>query len=391
MAGAGWRTFTIGQLLTSAQVQTFLQDQSIQVHASAAARSSALGTAVSEGMVSYRTDGKALELYANSSWTPVMQNRNQVLNSAFDIWQRGTSFSHTGPSVIYMADRWGAYRGGFASGSTTSRQASGLTGFQYSARVQRDSGNTSTATIFMTQAFETAASLPLAGQTVTLSFWAKSGANFSSSGTTLGAHVVSGTGTDQTMWAGFSGYTNVATTSPVLTSSWQRFTVTGTVGSTATQLAILFFYAPTGTAGANDWFEVTGVQLETGSVATPFVRATTTLQGELAACQRYYQRYTSVTSNAIFSGAMFISTTFYAAFVFPKMRTAPSASVSSAAAFNVFGNGTSSITSSAGLSNLSDTSAEVQCTTGAILAGGGAWARWNGTTGQYFFELSAEL
>jgi hypothetical protein len=291
MAGAGWRQFTVGQLLTSAQVQTFLQDQAVQVFASAAARTSALGTAVSEGMVSYRTDGKALELYANSAWTPVSQNRNILLNSAFDIWQRGTSFSHTGPSVIYMADRWGAYRAGFAAGSSSSRQASGLTGFQYSARIQRDSGNTSTATLFFTQALETINSLPFAGQTMTFSFYARAGANFS--GSALASNFVSGTGTDQTMWAGFTGYQNITSISSVISTSWQRFTFTGTVPTNSTQLAVLFNYAPSGTAGANDWFEVTGVKVELGAVATPFVRATTTLQGELAACQRYYTRFSA--------------------------------------------------------------------------------------------------
>jgi hypothetical protein len=68
MAGAGWRTFTAGAVLTAAQVQTYLQDQAVQVHASAAARSSALGTAVATGMVSYRTDGTAVEFYNGSAW-----------------------------------------------------------------------------------------------------------------------------------------------------------------------------------------------------------------------------------------------------------------------------------------------------------------------------------
>lgn len=69
MAGAGWRTFTSGAVLTAAQVQTFLQDQTVQVYATTAARSSALGTAVSAGMVSFITTGAQLDVYNGSSWT----------------------------------------------------------------------------------------------------------------------------------------------------------------------------------------------------------------------------------------------------------------------------------------------------------------------------------
>lgn len=68
MAGAGWRTFTAGQVLPASQVQNYLQDQVVQVYASAAARSSALGTAVATGMVSYRSDGTVVEYYNGSAW-----------------------------------------------------------------------------------------------------------------------------------------------------------------------------------------------------------------------------------------------------------------------------------------------------------------------------------
>lgn len=71
MAGAGWRSFSAGAVLSASQVQTYLQDQVVQVYASAAARSSALGTAVATGMVSYRADGTVVEFYNGSAWVGV--------------------------------------------------------------------------------------------------------------------------------------------------------------------------------------------------------------------------------------------------------------------------------------------------------------------------------
>lgn len=69
MAGLGWRQFSAGALLTAAQVQGYLQDQVVQVYATTGARGSALGTAVSAGMVSFGTTTGGLDVYNNGVWT----------------------------------------------------------------------------------------------------------------------------------------------------------------------------------------------------------------------------------------------------------------------------------------------------------------------------------
>ena len=68
MAGAGRRTFTPGEVLTASNVMNYLQDQAVMNFAGTAARGSAIGTAVAEGMVSYLADTDAVQVYDGSSW-----------------------------------------------------------------------------------------------------------------------------------------------------------------------------------------------------------------------------------------------------------------------------------------------------------------------------------
>ena len=71
MAGAGFRTFADGEVLTAALVQNYLQDQAVMVFADSTARDAAIGTAVvSEGMFTYLADTDTLEFYSGSSWVP---------------------------------------------------------------------------------------------------------------------------------------------------------------------------------------------------------------------------------------------------------------------------------------------------------------------------------
>jgi hypothetical protein len=160
--------------------------------------------------------------------------------------------------------------------------------------VQRDSGGTNTSLLILSQPIETINSIPFAGKTVTMSFYARAGANFSSATSAINASLLSGTGTDQNQQgAGYTGQLAVTSNNLTLTTTWQRYVLVGTIPATATELATTFYYTPTGTAGAADYFEITGVQLDLGTytatTAPTFRRSGGTIQGELAACQRYFQ------------------------------------------------------------------------------------------------------
>jgi len=68
MAGAGYKLFATGDVLTAAQVNTYLMQQSVMVFASSAARTSAISGILAEGMVTYLQDTNSLEYYDGSAW-----------------------------------------------------------------------------------------------------------------------------------------------------------------------------------------------------------------------------------------------------------------------------------------------------------------------------------
>ena len=221
---------------------------------------------------------------------PFVAGKNGFINGGFDIWQRGTSLAG-GAFKNYTADRWAQFRAGITVSRQLTADTTNLPFIQYCARVQRDSGTSGVNINLLMNSMATSDAIPFAGKTVTMSFYARKGANYSATSSGLQASIYSGTGTDQALIDGYTGQITVSTTTVALTTTWQRFSFTGTVGATATELSCEFAFTPTGTAGVADYYEVTGVQLEIGSQATPFARTGGNIQGELAACQRYFQRY----------------------------------------------------------------------------------------------------
>lgn len=99
MAGAGWRTFTALATLTAAQVQNYLQDQAVQVYATSGARSSALGTSVSNGMVSFLTGTESLDVYTHGAWVGL--NYSTISNSTATAY---TATSNDGNTTINFSN-----------------------------------------------------------------------------------------------------------------------------------------------------------------------------------------------------------------------------------------------------------------------------------------------
>lgn len=68
---AGWKQWAAGEEVTAPDFQNYVQDQVVQVFAGSAARGSALGTAVTEGMISYLNDTNSVEYYSGASWVAI--------------------------------------------------------------------------------------------------------------------------------------------------------------------------------------------------------------------------------------------------------------------------------------------------------------------------------
>ena len=259
--------------------------------------------------------------------SPGIAGKNAIINGGFDVWQRGTSISIGAASDGYTSDRWRLFTQ-TGQASTVSRQATSdttnLPNIQYCARVQRNSGQTGTGQMSFIQGLETVNSIPFAGKIATLSFYARAGANFSPTSSTFNFMIYTGTGTDQ-FPTSYTGGATAFVSTVNLTTTWTRYTVSGTIPTTATEIGVYAYWSATGTAGTNDYVEITGVQLELGSSATPFSRAGGTIQGELAACQRYYFR-TQTGTNEPYMGVTVAgsATTTYANVIMKQtMRTTP--------------------------------------------------------------------
>jgi hypothetical protein len=263
--------------------------------------------------------------------------KNRIINGAMAIDQRkaGASVAVSNTDSYAGIDRYSVID---YSNAATWQQltTSPPAGFQYFGCLKRNSATSGANILAITQVVESNNCFDLQSQSVTLSFWAKAGANFSAASSNITASVQTGTGTNQSAAAfrggTWTGQATTVTSTFAITTSWVKYTITGTVSATATQIGVQFQFTSVGTAGADDSLNVTGVQLEKGSTATSFdYRPYGT---ELALCQRYYRTSfpygTAPAQNAGQQGAIAIQSVSTSANtisvsiqVSPPMRTNP--------------------------------------------------------------------
>lgn len=319
--------------------------------------------------------------------------RNLVQNGGMGVQQRGTGTITCAQNAAinnaaYTADRWGcsanvAVGAGRGAASTTTPPA-GLPGV---LNIFRTSGAL-LQPVCAIQEIATADIKPVAGNVMTLSFYAKADAGLSAdNGSVINATIITGTGTDeglQTMTASpaitpaFTGVASGVTKAFTLTTSYVRYSMTGVLPSAATEAAVAICFTPTATgAGATDGFFFTGVQYENGAVTTPFELKTP--QIELAIAQRHYWQITDPAATVEIPSSCFVTaanTTVKCGVYLPQvMRVAPTTAISTATSFGIVvtaGTAGTCTTLAATASSNSTQSIGVTCTTGGTIALGSA-------------------
>jgi hypothetical protein len=312
--------------------------------------------------------------------------KNALINGAFDYWQRGTSFTLTAGGT-YTSDRWSATRQNGAGtvtrksfpvdSSTVPNSAPNFLSFNQSTAATDYAPN-------IVQNIEDVRTF--AGQTVTLSFYAKASKSIA-----LSLFVYQNNG-------GGGGQTGLSpTVIGTATTSWSRISYTFAMPSvsgltiSAGSMTQMYLQMPLSDTYTVDFSQV---QLEVGSVATSFSRAGGTLQGELAACQRYYYRQNGAGgANNAFAYQGVASATTTALIQIPlltEMRVSPTAIDQSNLGFYTYRTG-SNLAGTATLESAMPKAVIIRVTTAASLTINDAGILNQQSAGTAFLGFSAEL
>lgn len=311
--------------------------------------------------------------------TPYTGFRNKIINGSFEVWQRGTSRVYLNAGS-FRADRWTANQ--YQNAAHQQVSVTPVTGMQ--TRYALRSGSSTTAEagggarMWVNTTLESADSIPLRGQTVTLSFWVRfsSATCSSSTGTAYGnwtssINYYTSTTDASTATTGPSSSTDTTITNGSLPTTWTKYTITGTVPSNANNVGVQFGFAGLGNTASNDavWYEITQVQLERGSVATPFEQRPFGM--ELALCQRYYQVIAVGTSKNLGNNVTLTANDTRGTFFLPvAMRIAASLTVTTGFGYYRYYYDATSVDSSSIGSYSSGSETLIPYSSGAIIASG---------------------
>jgi hypothetical protein len=250
--------------------------------------------------------------------------KNKIINGNFSVWARGTTFNSYANGA-YSADRFFTLYNGSSSTRNLTQQTftpgtAPVAGYENQFFARYDQTVAGTSATFNTYGQRIEDVRTFAGQTITVSFYAKA-----ASATTFGI------GLQQNFGSGGSGsVTQEFTSAFSVTTSWARYSYTFNVasisGKTIGTSSYLWSYV-TMPLNATFTLDTWGWQLEYGSKATPFQTASGgSPQAELAMCQRYYWRgNTNATAYATYGNGYAYSATAANIFVLNpiQMRTAP--------------------------------------------------------------------
>lgn len=243
-------------------------------------------------------------------------NRNRLINGDMRINQRAASYTITTGNQ-YTIDRWLAATGPNALGAVVNvTRAPTLTpgGPAYALRLAHTSGTLSSGVVAVYQVIETINCIDLAStaattRQVTLSYKLRKGSGYT--GVTVTPYLITGTGSDEGnaggtngTWTGRQSQNAIVTqvvgttlttdlarayVSALSTSLFQTYTATFTVPIGTAEMMIYFLFDGMSAVGsATNYIDITDIQLEPGSNATPFERLP--FQMQVQACQRYYSK-----------------------------------------------------------------------------------------------------
>jgi len=240
-------------------------------------------------------------------------NKNLVINGAMQVAQRGTSFTCTNTNFITL-DRYNVYEGAAGTTYTVTQDSDAPAGFSKSLKIVNSTAVSVTGEQYggigyAVEGYDNVSTGmgTSSAKDVTLSFWVKSsltgtfGVTLRASGSSSANYVSSYTINSANTWE-YKTVTYPATSlgtwnttngigSDIVWSLGTGPTYSNTAGywnTGSNKFALTGETKINGTAGAT--FQITGVQLEVGSVATPFEHRS--FGDELAKCQRYYTEAT---------------------------------------------------------------------------------------------------